>query len=930
MLGFLKKISPLRAFRILRKDRQDGELWTAGFGGKGPVRFDIKSESAHDAYIRGGALALGLKKSHCLAWVEAPGFVYGDMALEARFRLDVHGAYGAAGFLFRVMDGGTYYSALVSSKGYFRLDVVRNGMPLPLVGWTELPAPAGALEAGAERAVPAGAGPPEEAAAAGETALTIIACGNRLLLGINGSWAAEMSDATLRAGELCFAAASYEEAPVGGEAPADVEAPAGPYRVEAFLESLSVDTRAGKAAALYEQWSAAPRDPRSCLRLAETFAAMGQPDPALVQLKRAWENPGRERRAGELLFAARLARALEDYALAEEYADACLGAAELEDPADREAPAGMEAPVGPAGPEDLRGPALVEKAKILHGARRYGDLAAHTAEALRTLPEEPLLHRLRGRALESLGDCRGAAAAYDRAFELDREDGSLAENAAALYEALGRKEEALERCFRAGRVFLASENYGDLGALVPRLLSLGENNWEAHGLAGKWAFGIEDWKRAEEEFVRAEKLRKKTRPRPKRDAAAVFLEGLLKIREGRRREALPLLEEAAALAPDYPLFRFRLAETRFLLSGDAGDPRLKADLKTALKLSPHDGWVHNFAAQLALSRGDLDKAADHLELAGTLLGEIPAIRVNRAALLDLRGDLEGALGLLDPERKPDGEPGFPRAPGEDGESRGLLANCAGNLLVRAGRYGEADKYYERALAAAPDLREYICNRASCLIAMGLYGTADEILARAHRRGPDPTVLELISYVAARKGEYARAETACRSALDLDPCHAPSLLSLSGYLASRSRWLEAEEFVRRLEALPLEGDAAARRGELRKRVDEGRSRLIRCASCRRSWRVPLSPPPAPPIRLFAMPPENLPAGTCAECGTTYCIGCGKKRLNEDGRFVCPKCGKPLRLMNEGLKQLVYDWAAAALPETAALSAPPPPKKRPRPP
>jgi transposase-like protein len=62
----------------------------------------------------------------------------------------------------------------------------------------------------------------------------------------------------------------------------------------------------------------------------------------------------------------------------------------------------------------------------------------------------------------------------------------------------------------------------------------------------------------------------------------------------------------------------------------------------------------------------------------------------------------------------------------------------------------------------------------------------------------------------------------------------------------------------------------------------------------------------------MPPDDLPAGTCPECGSTYCIGCGKEHLDGNDRFVCPRCGKPLKLIDEGLKRLVYDWAAGAIP------------------
>jgi transposase-like protein len=61
----------------------------------------------------------------------------------------------------------------------------------------------------------------------------------------------------------------------------------------------------------------------------------------------------------------------------------------------------------------------------------------------------------------------------------------------------------------------------------------------------------------------------------------------------------------------------------------------------------------------------------------------------------------------------------------------------------------------------------------------------------------------------------------------------------------------------------------------------------------------------------MPPDELPAGTCLSCKTSYCIGCAKEHLDQDGRFTCPACGRPLKLTNEGLKEIIADWAATAL-------------------
>jgi tetratricopeptide (TPR) repeat protein len=691
-------------------------------------------------------------------------------------------------------------------------------------------------------------------------------------------------------GTICFASAAYEEPDPAYVVIKAADGASALYVVEAFLESLEVESRIAEVAARYEKWSAGPAaDPLCRFRLAETFAAMDQPNAALVQIRKAWEKPGRKRSQRELLLAGKLARQLDLTGEAERCISACFQE-------DLDTPEGKEA--------------VTEMAQILYTAKRFKELKDYCTEAVKLKPEDPLLWTLRCHASWDMEEYKEAAAAYDRAFELDRKNGLLAKNAANVYDILGKQKEALERCLEAGRLFLTSGNYNDLGLLVPRLLSLGAESWEAHGLAGKWAFGIEDFGLASEEFTKADELRKKHRVRAPKDAALVYLRALLLIRQGKRADAIPLLEEAADLEKDYPLFRFKLAENRFLLNDDPDDPELVRDLERALELDGDDGWINNLAAQVSLRKGDGETAARYLDKAVAVLGEVPAIRMNQGVLHYLRGSMDEALKVLDADKA--------------GDPEGILANCAANLLCRAGRFEEADGFYRKALAAAPDNIEYLTNRASCLVETAQYGEADAILSRIHAAAPSPGVLDLISYVASKKGEYSRAESASRAALETDPCHIPSLLSLGWTLSTLGRLEEARDCLRRLEKLELEHKlpekAVLRREELRARLDSLLYRDISCASCGRSWKVLKEPPPVPGIRLYAMPPDDMPAGFCKACGKTWCIGCAKKHLDEAGRFLCLRCGSPLRITNDGLKKIIYDWAAAGGMAGGTPSAP----------
>jgi tetratricopeptide (TPR) repeat protein len=908
MFRFLKKFFPFRKRPGIETNRDEPvyEKWIADFTKPNQTHFEIKSEKSYDANAGDprapDSLIFSLKKTSCFAWLENPVSRYGDLILEGRISLDSCGGYAATGFIFRMVDESTYYSALVSGKGYFRLDVLRNGAPQTLIGWTEVPGGSALPETGPVFGSVEGL--QDNANGVKSFCLTVIAYGSHIVILINSRWAAELHDATISAGRIGFALASYES-------PGSLV-----YTAEAFLKELTVESRIAEVEAAYERWSdetAVPVENR--LHLAETFAAMGQNAAALVQLKRGWGTS--ERTDRELLLACRLAFALGLEREAEEYADACIS----------------------LGTGALRG-ALAEKARILYTTRRFAELREFGERALEQFSQDAVfdgeLLILLGHAYWETGDYEKAAASYDRSFERDGTNGFAAKNAANTWEVLGGKTEALDRYLRGGRAFLTRGNYGDLGTMVPKILSLGAENWEAHALAGKWAFGIEDWAMAKAEFDCSDRLRvylpvgtestanheepspepvaseTKTESldqpvpylpvgiegaanheEPSPDPAVVFLRGLLLLREGKRSEALPFLEKAAAMEPEYPLFRFKVAENRFFLTGDGSDPALRADLDAALTLDGENGWVWNLAAEAALAREDLEGAASSLEKAASLLGEVPAIQVNRAEILARRGSAEEALMLLE------------AVPGEDPE--GIMANCAGNILVREGRFEEAGARYVRALVSSPGNVQYLANRASCLVALSRFGEADEMLTQAHQAGPNPVILELIAYVAAQKGEYRRAETACKAALEIDSNHAPALLTLCGIYAARFRWEEASEILRRLDTLSLDAAAVTRREELRSRLDEALNRRITCASCGRSWQVPRSPPPVKPIRLFAMPPDDLPAGSCPSCGKTWCIGCAKESVDDSGRFRCPECGRSLKLIDQGLKKLINDWA-----------------------
>ena len=142
MLEFLK--------RLFRKEEAPPagsiaqELWVADLSQARRGRFLEASAEGYRSRYAEDALILELSRPDLFAWTEAQLYRYSDFVVEGELEFRPRGElsakpYSACGFLFRYQDESNFYSVLVSDKGFFRLDVIFNGNPRPLVAWTELP-----------------------------------------------------------------------------------------------------------------------------------------------------------------------------------------------------------------------------------------------------------------------------------------------------------------------------------------------------------------------------------------------------------------------------------------------------------------------------------------------------------------------------------------------------------------------------------------------------------------------------------------------------------------------------------------------------------------------------------------------------------------------------------------------------------------------
>ncbi|MCL2762666.1 MAG: hypothetical protein FWD36_05610 [Treponema sp.] len=422
------------------------EKWIADFSKPEKSCFIIKPEIAYNAYLEKGALYLGLKKQNCMAWVETANRVYVNQIIETRFRFESIEEYCAAGIMFRITEQGTYYLALLSNKGYFRLDAVNNHIPRPLIGWTEI---SGLNER--------------------EVNLGIIAKDDHLMLILNGKWLAEAHDTSIPGGHLGFALVSY-----------DTESESS---AEAWLDFLSVDSRANAVETEYKKWNNnTATNAQNRFRLAESFAALDYFDAAYGQILKAWKQREEAARSvmatyteirarWELLFAARMAMRIEQYTAAEEYINICLAM----DAETADAIEGLDA--------------LAEKAKILNALQKYDDLIVFLPEYMKRLETEkkftdiPSLYALLGHACWNIQDYNAAATAWSKAFNLNKNNGLYAANTANAFAMLGKKSKALQYYIDGGKCFLQQKDYAELEALIPKMFAIGKNNQEALALA---------------------------------------------------------------------------------------------------------------------------------------------------------------------------------------------------------------------------------------------------------------------------------------------------------------------------------------------------------------------------------------------------------------------------------------------------------------
>ena len=550
--------------------------------------FNIISESPNNtclnACLSNNSYLMELKKPNCVSKVEIPNYEFLDHIIEAKIRIDSPAGYTSAGLLFRITDDTSYYMALVSSQGYFRFDVINDNVPKSLIAWTEISDFDGM-----------------------NINLNIITYGTYLIFIVNGKWIGETCDDSISSGRLGFAVESYADSE-------EIEEQGGSgFTCKAMLDYLVIDTRIRAIEENYKKWTDDSNINADCrLRLADSLTDMGEYSKALDQINKAWKRRDEAIRSvtptytevrtkKELILASRLSFALGQYLEADEYINAILDLL-------------ADDPVKLANSVEIK-EAVNEKIIVLNELGKFKELKEFALKYSDIINKDLNFYKTLARCHWRLNEYEASAAAWDMAFKMNNENGGYAVNAANALELAEKKEEALARFMEAGKIFLNQDNMPELTAMIPKLSILGGKSWEARALAGKWAFSMEDYNRCEKEFTDAEKLRCALKPKPKADPAIYYLWGLVLNLKKKNTNAINMLKKAVKLAPDYGLFRFKLAEIR-ILNGEKGGEFAK-EFRLALDQIGDDpeGKMANHAGTLLQKMGDKKNAKYFIERA---------------------------------------------------------------------------------------------------------------------------------------------------------------------------------------------------------------------------------------------------------------------------------------------------------------------------
>jgi tetratricopeptide (TPR) repeat protein len=263
------------------------------------------------------------------------------------------------------------------------------------------------------------------------------------------------------------------------------------------------------------------------------------------------------------------------------------------------------------------------------------------------------------------------------------------------------------------------------------------------------------------------------------EAYNLYLQGVerrMRNTEEDLRAAAGLLERAIALDPRFAMAHVRLFDAHFALYTNRYDrtggrlARAKTALDHAFRVAPALAAAHVRAAEYGRSQGDFDGAAGHLARATELEPNNSDAWTTLASLQWARGQWHLVPSSL------------ARAVAVDPRAR-WANEVSGDFYTEARRYPEAERFYERALALAPDDPHLHAAKAELDATLGgRPDTARAVLREAIRR----LGLERVATASGGPIFFSLLDSTHHAALDTLPPAAFGI-DTTGYLEWKASW-----------------------------------------------------------------------------------------------------------------------------------------------
>ena len=684
--------------------------------------------------------------------------------------------------------------------------------------------------------------------------LQIIANGTNFSIIINNQYVTTIQDDTIQSeGYISFAGQNWTEH----------------EKVCCTLPYFLIESRQVQTDASSQQWNSESFiNENHHIEIAKSLSAVGRNIPALIELKKIPEEKTNEEIT---LLKARLNMSLQLYPEA---------ISELKSQLEK-------------NPENIN--LIQELASCYYLSSQYNEFDSLFETILEKAENSDLLCSLKAHVCTLQNNFEQSLVWYEKAFSIKPEEGTHLLNIASTLKMQNKNKESVEKLLQACQLFLDKKNYQSFVdttfELEKEKLSASQK-MELHSLKGKFYWHQNQIEKAKEEleFYISAKSGKKT------DHQAIFMLALIYKDENDLENALELCEKSINLKEEESLY-FRTKAEILLDLGQT--EQAKSVFEKATELNENDGWAWYYLAKINLNLGDIKTAKSNIYSAAAFLSEELAVLNLYTIILKTENRLEEALRLIESNAKHSGK-------GSD--YRKDAYHLIANFLKEDNQFERAESYYEKSLELSPRDELLITDYADLCVKTEKISQAENLLARLFMTEPSPKASRIMACIATKKGDYYRAELALRQGIENSTQENEDFILLkidlaNLYLLTNKTFL-SQEIAKELKSFsenPLVQ-------EFIETLNEKTMRKLSCCKCNENWFVPKNLTEGTKLTLKAMPPDNLPAGICPECGKIFCIGCAKEKLQDDGRFVCLDCGVNLKLQDSGIVYLLNQWSS----------------------